>query len=79
MVSGKKNVVSESYDEIVFTDPTNSMYHLLTNTKSMMPAIRHEPGMDCEFKVQWDLYSIFHLSTSLQRTNLLVLCRETPL
>ena len=48
MVSGKKNVVSENYDEIVFTDPTNTMYHLLTNPKPMVPAIRHEPGMDCE-------------------------------
>lgn len=48
VVSGKKNVVSENYDEIVFTDPTNTMYHLLTNPKPMVPAIRHEPGMDCK-------------------------------
>ena len=32
----------------VFTDPTNTMYHLLTSPKQMVPAIRHEPGMDCE-------------------------------
>ena len=51
MVSGKKNVVSEHYDEIVFTDPTNTMYHLLTNPKTMVPAIRHEPGMDCEHSI----------------------------
>lgn len=46
IVTGKKNVVSETYDEIVFTDPTNTMYHLLTNSKTMMPAIRHEPGIE---------------------------------
>ncbi len=47
-MSGKKNVESENYDEVVFTDPTTTMYHLLTNPKQTVPAIRHEPGMDCE-------------------------------
>ena len=48
VIAGKKNVVSEQYDELVFTDPTNTMYNLLTTPKQMVPAIRHEPGMDCE-------------------------------
>ena len=48
IIAGKKNVVSEYYDEIVFTDPTNAMFHLLNNSKSMVPAVRHEPGSDCE-------------------------------
>jgi len=48
IVSGKKNLVSEQYDEMVFTDPSNTMYHLLTNIKTMIPAIRHEPGTDCK-------------------------------
>ena len=48
VVAGKKNVVSEQYDELVFTDPTNTMYHLLTSPKPMVPAIRHEPGIDCK-------------------------------
>ena len=49
VIAGKKNVVSEQYDEIVFTDPTNTMYQLLTSPKPMVPAIRHEPGIDCVF------------------------------
>ncbi|XP_064385096.1 YEATS domain-containing protein 4-like [Halichondria panicea] len=46
VISGKKNVVSEQYDEIVFTDPTSTMYRVLTSPKSMVPAVRHEPGID---------------------------------
>ena len=30
-----KGLVSESYDEIVFQDPTQLMHHLLTNTKQL--------------------------------------------
>ena len=48
VISGKKNVVSEQYDEIVFTDPTSTMYRVLTSPKSMVPAVRHEPGIDCK-------------------------------
>ena len=33
VIAGKKNVVSEHYDEIVFTDPTNTMYNLLSNPR----------------------------------------------
>ena len=46
VIAGKKNVVSETYDEMVFTDPTNTMYHLLSNSKPLVPAIRHESGID---------------------------------
>lgn len=46
VIAGKKNVVSETYDELVFTDPTNTMYHLLSNPKPLVPAIRHESGTD---------------------------------
>ena len=48
VVAGKKNVVSEQYDEVVFTDPTNVMFQLLTNPKAMVPAIKHEAGINCE-------------------------------
>lgn len=46
IVAGKRNVVSEHYDELVFTDPTNTMYHLLTNPKALVPAVRHEAGVE---------------------------------
>ena len=46
VIAGKKNVVWEHYDEIVFTDPTNTMYNLLSNPKQLVPAIRHESGVD---------------------------------
>lgn len=46
VIAGKKNVVAETYDELVFTDPTNTMYHLLSNPKPLVPAIRHESGTD---------------------------------
>lgn len=46
VIAGKKNVVSEHYDEIVFTDPTSTMYGLLSNPRPMIPAVRHESGID---------------------------------
>lgn len=46
VVAGKRNVVSEHYDELVFTDPTNTMYYLLTTPKPLVPAVRHESTMD---------------------------------
>ena len=46
VVAGKRSVVSEYYDELVFTDPTNTMYHLLTTPKPLVPAVRHEAGVD---------------------------------
>jgi YEATS domain-containing protein 4 len=52
IMAGKKNLVSENYDELVFTDPTNTMYHLLTSPKQMVPAIRHEPGIDYKEREQ---------------------------
>ena len=48
VVAGKKNVVSEHYDEVVFTDPTNVMFALLTNLKTLVPAVKHEAGINCE-------------------------------
>ena len=46
VIAGKKNVVSEHYDEIVFTDPTNTMYNLLSNPRPSIPAVRHENSID---------------------------------
>ena len=49
-VTGKKNVVSEHYDEVVFTDPTNAMYNVLTNPKPLVPQIKHEADVNCEWR-----------------------------
>lgn len=46
IVAGKRNVVSEHYDELVFTDPTNTMFYLLTNPRPLVPAVRHEAGVE---------------------------------
>lgn len=35
VIQGKKCVVSENYDEILFTDPTHYMHTLLTNTRRL--------------------------------------------
>lgn len=42
-----KGIVSESYDEIVFQDPTQYMHHLLTNTK-ILSVTMAEHNTDCE-------------------------------
>ena len=58
VIAGKKNVVSEHYDEIVFSDPTNTMYNLLNNPKPLVPAIRHEAGIDYKELEERQLMSI---------------------
>ncbi|XP_070560968.1 YEATS domain-containing protein 4-like [Ptychodera flava] len=35
LMLGKKNVVSEQYDELIFQDPTQMMQQLLTNTRQL--------------------------------------------
>lgn len=42
-----KGLVSESYDEIVFQDPTQLMHHLLTNTKQLTMG-RWEHNTNCK-------------------------------
>jgi YEATS domain-containing protein 4 len=42
-----KGLLSESYDEIVFQDPTQLMHHLLTNTKQLTLA-RWEHNTNCK-------------------------------
>lgn len=42
-----EGLVSESYDEIVFQDPTQLMQHLLTNTKQLTLG-RWEHNTDCK-------------------------------
>lgn len=46
MIAGKKNVVSEHYDEIVFTDPSATLHEVLISPRQMVPAVRHEPDID---------------------------------
>lgn len=58
VVAGKKNVVSEQYDEVVFTDPTNVMFQLLTNPKAMVPAIKHEAGINYKDREEKTLAAI---------------------
>lgn len=43
-----KGLVSESYDEIVFQDPTQLMHHLLTNTKQLTMS-RWEHNTNCKY------------------------------
>lgn len=43
-----KGLVSESFDEIVFQDPTQLMHHLLINTKPLTHG-RWEHNTNCKF------------------------------
>ncbi|EFA10451.1 YEATS domain-containing protein 4 [Tribolium castaneum] len=52
-----KGLLSESYDEIVFQDPTQLMHHLLTNTKQLTLA-RWEHNTNFEEKKEKTLKSI---------------------
>lgn len=48
---GKKSLVSEFYEEIIFQDPTALMQQLLSSTKPLtLGAWRHET--DCEYKIK---------------------------
>lgn len=47
---GKKSLVSEFYDEIIFQDPTALMQHLLNSTKPLTTGIwRHDT--DCKYNI----------------------------
>merc|ERR1711997_1082874 len=47
MVQGRKTVVSEFYDEIVFQDPTQYMHTLLTTTRPLtLSAYKHSTGFE---------------------------------
>ncbi|XP_060077597.1 YEATS domain-containing protein 4-like [Ylistrum balloti] len=44
---GKKSLVVEYYDELVFQDPTSMMHHALTNTRPMsLGTYKHETDFD---------------------------------
>lgn len=46
-----KGLVSESYDEIVFQDPTQLMHHLLTNSKPLAMS-SWEHNTNCKYLLQ---------------------------
>ena len=48
---GKKSLVSEFYDEIIFQDPNALMQHLLNSTKPLTTGVwRHDT--DCEYSIK---------------------------
>jgi hypothetical protein len=59
-----KGLLSESYDEIVFQDPTQLMHHLLTNTKQLTLA-RWEHNTNC--KCFFFFYSKCHVTLTFGR------------
>ncbi|VEN53431.1 unnamed protein product [Callosobruchus maculatus] len=76
-----KGLVSESYDEIVFQDPTQLMHHLLTNTKQLTLA-RWEHNTDFENKKQKTLKAILEAKAKTRAEisllkNKLKLAKET--
>ena len=47
VISIKKNLVSEAYEEIIFQDPSPVLLHALNNVRSLHPsAMRHETDFD---------------------------------
>ncbi|XP_014213186.1 YEATS domain-containing protein 4 [Copidosoma floridanum] len=61
----KKSLVSESYDEIIFQDPTALMQHLLNSTKPLTNGVwRHET--DFEAKKEQALQEILDAKTKIK-------------
>ncbi|XP_065842405.1 YEATS domain-containing protein 4-like [Oscarella lobularis] len=48
IIIGKKNLVSEQYDEIVFNDPTPTMHHALSNPVISALPVRQDSNTDYE-------------------------------
>jgi len=47
MIQGRKSVISECYDEIIFQDPTHYMYTLLTTTRKLtLAAHKHDTNVE---------------------------------
>ncbi|XP_058809624.1 YEATS domain-containing protein 4 [Phymastichus coffea] len=62
---GKKNLVSESYDEIIFQDPSALMQHLLSSAKPLTSGVwRHET--DFEVKKEKALKEILEARTKIR-------------
>lgn len=58
-----KRLVSESYDEIVFQDPTQLMHHLLTNTKQLTMSM-WEHNTNCKYSKLKIIYVHTHTHTN---------------
>lgn len=46
IIQGQRCVVSENYDEILFTDPTHYMHTLLTNTRRLHISTKHDSNLE---------------------------------
>merc|ERR1712080_498511 len=47
VIQGRKSVISEVYDEVIFQDPTQYMYTLLTTTRKLtLSAYKHETNVE---------------------------------
>ena len=47
VIQGRKSVISECYDEVIFQDPTQYMYTLLTTTRKLtLSAYKHETNVE---------------------------------
>ncbi|XP_056633806.1 YEATS domain-containing protein 4 [Diorhabda carinulata] len=80
-IEQSKGLVSESYDEIIFQDPTQLMHHLLTNTKHLTLA-RWEHNTNFEEKKEKTLKNILEAKQKIRNEigllkNKLKLAKET--
>ena len=47
VIQGRKSVIAEVYDEVIFQDPTQYMYTLLTTTRKLtLSAYKHETNVE---------------------------------
>merc|ERR1719351_526144 len=47
VIQGRKSVISECYDEVIFQDPTQYMYTLLTTTRKLtLAAHKHDTNVE---------------------------------
>ncbi|CAG9833340.1 unnamed protein product [Diabrotica balteata] len=80
-IEQSKGLVSESYDEIIFQDPTQLMHHLLTNVKHL-PVSRWDHNTNFEEKKEKTLKSILEAKQKIRNEilnlkNKLKLAKET--
>ncbi|XP_028140538.1 YEATS domain-containing protein 4 [Diabrotica virgifera virgifera] len=80
-IEQSKGLVSESYDEIIFQDPTQLMHHLLTNVKHL-PVGRWDHNTNFEEKKEKTLKSILEAKQKIRNEilnlkNKLKLAKET--
>jgi hypothetical protein len=69
VIQGKKNLVNEYYDEMIFYEPSQFFYQLLTNTKLLTNGVyKHET--DCIY-IYIYIFFFFEMFKLIEKINLM--------